>query len=95
MAEKTFNARVVLKHDSADNWAKATNFTPKQGEIVIYDAEGSGRPRFKIGDGVTNVNALPFMSDVYIGTEDPGVNSGMIWIDTSDVTIMSVDGVEF
>ena len=36
MAEKTFNARVVLKHDSAENWAKAINFTPKNGEVVIY-----------------------------------------------------------
>ena len=96
MSEKTLKTRVIQKHDTEANWLLAINFTPKKGEIIIYDEDQThARPRMKIGDGATNVNALPFVSDVYIGTEDPGVNSGMIWIDTSDVTVMSVDGVEF
>lgn len=64
MAEKILNSRIVNKHDSAENWSKATNFTPKQGEIIVYDIdENYNYERIKIGDGVQNVNALPFVDD--------------------------------
>lgn len=63
MADKIFNARIVHKHDTETNWLKATNFTPKQGEIIVYDVDSTHTyERFKIGDGVTNVNSLPFIS---------------------------------
>ena len=64
--EKKITARIQQKHDVAANWAKATNFIPKKGEIIIYDAEhnASGEEtqavRFKIGDGSKTVNNLPF-----------------------------------
>ena len=64
--EKKINSRIQQKHDIAANWAKATNFIPKKGEIIIYDAEynASGEEtqavRFKIGDGSKTVNNLPF-----------------------------------
>ena len=62
MAEKNINARVIHKHDIESNWLKATNFIPKKAEIIIYDADDNySYPRFKIGDGVTNVNELPFI----------------------------------
>jgi predicted MPP superfamily phosphohydrolase len=73
---KEMNTRVINKHDYEVNWVKATNFVPKRGELIIYDAEfddlgntvalptGRTEPifyaRYKIGDGVTNVNSLPF-----------------------------------
>ena len=73
---KEMNTRVINKHDYEVNWVKATNFIPKRGELIIYDAEfddlgntvalpaGRTEPifyaRYKIGDGVTNVNNLPF-----------------------------------
>ena len=61
MSEKTFNTRIIHKHDVEENWLKATNFTPKQGEIIIYDIdENYPYERFKIGDGQTNINSLPF-----------------------------------
>lgn len=60
MAEKTLNSRLIMKHDSAENWARATNFTPKKGEIIIYDGSGSTASKFKIGDGSTTVVNLPF-----------------------------------
>lgn len=61
MAEKTFNSRIVHKHDTEANWLKATSFTPKQGEIIIYDVDASySYERIKIGDGTRNVNDLPF-----------------------------------
>ena len=64
--EKKINSRIQQKHDVAANWAKATTFIPKKGEIVIYDAEynTSGvqtqAVRFKIGDGSRTINNLPF-----------------------------------
>lgn len=64
MAEKKFKSRIVHKHDTAANWNKATNFIPKQGEIIVYDKDSIySYERFKIGDGVTNVNSLPFADE--------------------------------
>ena len=65
-AEKKITSRIQQKHDTAANWANATTFIPKKGEIVIYDAEyntsgAETQPvRFKIGDGSKTVNNLPF-----------------------------------
>lgn len=58
MAE--IKSRIQLKHDTAAHWELATNFIPKAGEIIIYDADSDNPVRYKIGDGVTGVNALPF-----------------------------------
>jgi hypothetical protein len=65
MAEKNFNnVRIVNKHDTDANWLKATGFTPKQGEIIVYDIDSNcNYERIKIGDGIKNVNALPFVDD--------------------------------
>lgn len=61
MAEKKITGRVIQKHDVQKNWEKATNFTPMIGEIIVYDRdENYPYERFKIGDGETNVNDLPF-----------------------------------
>ena len=58
MANKTYQGRIVQKHDSSANWAKATNFIPLKGEIIIYDDLN----KIKIGDGTTKVNDLDFNS---------------------------------
>jgi hypothetical protein len=64
VAEKILKSRIVHKHDVESNWLLATNFTPKQGEIIVYDIdENYNYERFKIGDGVQNVNTLPFVND--------------------------------
>ena len=61
MAEKTIKSRIVHKHDSETNWNRATNFVPKQGELIIYDTDTNhSYARVKIGDGTTNVSSLPF-----------------------------------
>ena len=65
--EKTINARMQMKTDTALNWSKAINFIPKKGEIIIYEADSDyGYERMKIGDGSTKVNDLPFV----IGAKD-------------------------
>lgn len=61
MAEKNIKSRIVHKHDTESNWSKAITFIPKQGEIIIYDIDSNhSYERFKIGDGITKVNNLPF-----------------------------------
>lgn len=56
MANKTFQGRIVQKHDTEANWKKATNFIPLKGEIIIYDDLN----KIKIGDGTTKINDLDF-----------------------------------
>lgn len=63
MSEQIFNTRIIHKHDTEANWNKAVNFIPKQGELIVYDSdENCNYQRIKIGDGVTNVNSLPFVN---------------------------------
>ena len=66
MAEKELRTRMVQKHDTEENWLKAVNFVPKNGEIIIYEADENNPVRLKIGDGETNVSLLPFMTDQFI-----------------------------
>lgn len=59
--------RIQIKHDLEENWEKAVNFVPLAGEMIIYDGiveDGKyiKMPRFKLGDGTTKVNDLPFIS---------------------------------
>lgn len=94
MAEKNIKARIVHKHDTAENWGKATSFVPKQGEIIVYDIDSNyDYERFKIGDGVQNVNSLPFSTDnltaddfgVYVQDSEPTeAVAGDIWIDMAN-----------
>ena len=61
MATKTIKTRIVNKHATESNWKKAINFIPLLGEFIIYDPDETYfGARFKIGDGVSNVNDLPF-----------------------------------
>lgn len=62
MANKTFQSRIVQKHDTKANWEKATNFIPLKGEIIVYD----DLRKIKIGDGSTKINNLAFITDEYI-----------------------------
>lgn len=49
----------LIKKDTSENWDKAKNFIPKDKEVIIYtDVFPKG---MKIGDGITNVNDLPFV----------------------------------
>ena len=64
MAEKSLQARIQNKCDTTANWAKATNFVPKKGEIIVYsDGGGTGIPKMKVGDGATKVGSLKFADE--------------------------------
>ena len=74
MANKTFQGRIVQKHDTEANWGKATNFIPLKGEIIVYDDLN----KIKIGDGVTKVGDLTFINNLPIATTDTlgGIKKG-------------------
>ena len=57
---KTIKTRIQNKHDTAENWLKAT-FTSLPGEFYIYDDYDP--PKLKIGDGVHAVKDLPFSDE--------------------------------
>lgn len=63
MSEKTIKGRVIVTHDIEDCWRLQVDFVPRRGEIIVYDPDKKyGFARFKIGDGKTKVNNLPFAS---------------------------------
>lgn len=59
--QKIIKTRLVIKHDTEENWNKAVNFIPYKGEQIIYDAD-TAHPfeRYKIGNGTDKVADLPF-----------------------------------
>lgn len=68
---KQINARIITKHDSAANWAKAVNFVPKEGELIVYEPEPvnggvSSVARLKVGDGVNKISNLKFITAPYV-----------------------------
>lgn len=69
-ALKTILTRIQLKNDTGENWNKAVNFVPLDGEVIIYDVdETHSKPRIKIGDGKTLVSDLPFANEPSIEGE--------------------------
>lgn len=74
MATKTIKTRIINKHATESDWEKAVNFVPLLGEFIIYDPDETFLgARFKIGDGVSNVNDLPFAcGSAGINTLDAG-----------------------
>ena len=77
MAGNTIKTRVQLKNDTEEHWNSAvltsdstlgtkqsgTSFVPLKGEAIIYSTDGTHPfSRLKMGDGITNVADLPFIS---------------------------------
>lgn len=88
--QKQVKTRIQQKHDTSENWGKATSFVPLKGEIIVYDDLG----RIKVGDGTKTVSNLKFVdehSHLYLPltggtlTGDLTVSDG----NSSDVTISS------
>ncbi len=52
----------TVKVDTEENWNKAKNYVPDSFTIIVYSNPGKA-PRVKIGDGITKVNDLPFLSN--------------------------------
>ena len=61
MSNKVFKTRIIQKHKKESEW-RQTDFIPFNGEFIIYDEdENNAAKRIKIGDGITDVNNLPFL----------------------------------
>lgn len=68
----TINTRVKNKHDTEANWSKS-NLVPLNGEIIIFEADdNTPYPRFKVGDGETKINNLPFIDSDYVKQDELG-----------------------
>jgi len=77
--------RIQLKHDIAENWAKAINFIPLAGELILYDGVvEDGKylevPRLKVGDGIHKINELPFISNEIIQKTNYEYTNGILKI---------------
>lgn len=55
-------ANAIVKVDAEENWAKAINYIPDSFTIIVYTYPNKS-PKVKIGDGITKVNDLPFLSN--------------------------------
>lgn len=67
-SNNTIKTRIQLKSDTETNWNKAgpkegsSGFVPLLGELIIYTPDSTHNySRLKVGDGTTNVVALPFV----------------------------------
>lgn len=65
MANKEIKTRIQNKNDTSENWAKAVNFVPLKGEIIIYN----DTLQFKIGDGTTLLSQLEFVDKEFTTEE--------------------------
>lgn len=95
MSEKKFTSRIIHKHDTETNWLKSS-LVPLQGELIVYDIENgvSSYERLKIGDGVQNVNTLPFVDDT-LRTELLGeINSAVSGLATEEYVFSVVESVK-
>ena len=61
------DARIQHKHDTEAKWNEHPDFVPMIGELIVYDKDSVyNYARFKIGDGVTPLNSLPFTLDIIL-----------------------------
>lgn len=96
--ELKVKGRVQNKHNTEAEWLKsvyvdgirggalvANPFIPLDGELIVYDPDSiHSQRRIKIGDGVTNVDDLPFYND--------SVNIVSLSIDGNKITYMTAEG---
>lgn len=69
MANNTVKTRIQMKHDTKENWDKATSFAPLEGESIFY----TDKNILKIGDGNTPLSELPSLTTYSNST--PTVNA--------------------
>ena len=76
--EKFLKGRFQQKSDTKENWEKAKNFIPLDGEIIVY----KDIKKLKVGDGVTTVGNLEF----YTGEIDEKIFEDYVKNDTLEDT---------
>jgi hypothetical protein len=93
MNKKIFNnARVCPKGDTEANWNKAVGFVPLDKEIIIYKADDThNAARFKVGDGKTVVQDLPFSGTDIEDIEKLIDEKGELLIEYVDNAVAAID----
>lgn len=101
---KQFNTRIQHKIDTYSHWDLAVNFIPLKGEIIVYipDSENQNQlPQLKVGDGVSFVKDLPFITvkvedSILEGSNNPvsgGAVYDVLYSEYSDLNAQTVDGL--
>ena len=84
---KTLKTRIVHKHEIEANWKLAENFIPMKAEMIVYDPdENYNYARFKIGDGETKVNDLPFVDEASKEYTDEAITNVIRQLENSGLT---------
>ena len=85
---KTFDTRIISKHDTTANWSARRAFIPLKGEVIIYEdyklENGSYIPGIKVGDGTTPAVDLPFVSQDIENDLLEHINNTQVHISSSD-----------
>ena len=78
MSEKLLKTRIIHKHDTEKRWNNKGSFIPKQGEIIVYDRdEQYSYERMKIGDGITSISELPFVTHLSQSELDNAIQNSL------------------
>lgn len=78
MSERLLKIRIVHKHDIEERWNEKGIFIPKQGEIIVYDRdEQYSYERMKIGDGITSISELPFVTHLSQSELDNAIQNSL------------------
>jgi hypothetical protein len=95
LADKNLKARIVNKNGTSAEWEKATSFVPKKGELILY----TDLNKIKIGDGITKVNDLPFVTDNYVSKTGDTMTGALKFTKTAgiqenngDLVVGKIDG---
>lgn len=85
MANKTFNVTLIMRNDTAANWA-SKNPVLTLGELGVE----TDTRKFKIGDGTTAYNSLKYglggnveVKSTAPTASDVGYDIGTLWVDTT------------
>ena len=83
MNQKYSYSRIIIKHDTEENWQKAEHFIPRKGELIVYDRDNNyNYARIKIGDGERKVSDIEFIRDFSNNTSIIGEPNDPITADT-------------
>lgn len=111
----TIKTRIQLKSDTEANWNKAgpkdnsPGFVPLAGELIIYTPDAThDYSRLKVGNGTTNVTALPFIDAgtingetivneivTFSGSFPSNGDSTKLYVNTANKTIYYYNGTSY
>lgn len=82
---KKLNLRIIHTHDTEARWMNHPEFIPNKGELIVYDVDETHTyERFKIGDGVTKLQNLPFAIESYVDSI-LNITDGILYADGGEI----------